>query len=225
MSASEPADVQRMSYSNALAEAERSGRPFLVFEDRDGRQQLFSFTSGSTSVSVGRRSSSDLVIDWDEQVSRLHARFERAAGGWTLIDDGFSSNGTFVNAERLSGGRQLKDGDSLRFGSTTVLFHWPQGGAVAVADEPVAPPRVRLSSTQRRVLGALCRPYKATVAPPGPATDQQIADELVLSVGEVRAHLSVLYAKLEIDQAPSDDRRVRLAECALSTGLLSERDL
>lgn len=225
MSASEPADLQRMSYSRALAEAERSGRPFLVFEDRDGRQQLFSFRSGSTSVSVGRRSSSDLVIDWDEQVSRLHARFERAADGWMLVDDGFSSNGTFVNAERLDGRRQVNDRDSLRFGSTTVLFRWPQGGAVAVADGPVSPPGVRLSSTQRRVLMALCRPYKGAVAPAGPATDQQIADELVLSVGEVRAHLGVLCAKLGIDQAPSDDRRVRLAKHALSTGLLSERDV
>ena len=70
-----------------------------------------------------------------------------------------------------------------------------------------------LSTTQRRVLVALCRP----TGPDGfasPATDQQIADELFLSVGEVRTHLRVLYAKLGIEQAARTSRG-----SALSSGL------
>ena len=57
------------------------GRPFLHFTDGDDRQQqLFGFESGS-SVSVGRQPSvRTSLLDWDEQVSRVHARFERVGG-------------------------------------------------------------------------------------------------------------------------------------------------
>ncbi len=58
-----------------------------------------------------------------------------------------------------------------------------------------------------------------------PATDQQIAEELFLSAGEVRTHLRVLYAKLGVEQLPPSEMRVRLVERAFSAGLISERDL
>lgn len=147
------------------------------------------------SVTVGRGSSSDLVLNWDAQVSRVHARFERVAEGWELIDGGLSRNGTFVNDRRLSGRHRLNDGDVVRFGRTVVTFRSPQ--RVEAPKPPPQPPRaaVSLSTNQRRVLAALCRPCQAS-GHAVPATDEQIADELVLSVSEVRAHLRVLYAKL-----------------------------
>jgi FHA domain len=215
VAANPPAEAQ--GDAKALFEAERSGRPFLVYRDRDGRQRLFLFAADASSASVGRRPSSDLVLDWDAQVSRSHARFERADDGWALVDDGLSSNGTFVNEERLSGKRPLNDGDALRFGTTAVTFRSPAGQPRVAA--------VRLSTTQRRVLTALCRPYKDGSGLARPATDEQIAEELVLSVGEVRAHLKVLCAKLDLDGAPGMETRARLVERALSTGLVSERDL
>jgi predicted component of type VI protein secretion system len=227
VSASQPADPRGRSDSDALVEAERAGRPFLVFRDRDDRQQLFFFAPRSKSASVGRRPSSDVVIDWDAQVSRLHARFERADEDiWSIVDDGLSSNGTFVNDERLSGRRRLSDRDTVRFGRTTVLFRAPaQAPQIPRPDVAEKPAAVQLSSTQRRVLVALCRPCKGAMTTADPATDQQIADELVLSVAEIRAHLSVLYAKLGVEDPPGDEPRVRLVERAFSTGLISERDL
>jgi pSer/pThr/pTyr-binding forkhead associated (FHA) protein len=227
VSASQPLDANGISDSEALAEAERSGRPFLVFRDRDGRQQLFLFAPGSASASVGRRPSSDLVIDWDPQVSRLHARFERAGeDGWAIVDDGPSSNGTFVNEERVSGTRALRDGDIVRFGATRVLFRAREPAQRRrPADPAEMPAALQLSSTQRRVLTALCRPCKGGVPSAQPATDQQIAQELVLSVGEVRGHLKVLYARLGLEQTPHSEPRARLVERALSTGLIAERDL
>ena len=48
---------------------------------------------------------------------------------------------------------------------------------------------------------------------------------LFLSVGAVRTHLRVLYAKLGVEQLPQNERRVRLAERAFSGGLIAERDL
>lgn len=241
--ANRPADAQSASDMQARAERERAGQPFLVFRDRDGRQERLSFAPGLDSVSVGRRSSSDLVLDWDDQVSRQHARFERAHDAWVIVDDGPSSNGTFVNEERVTGKRRLSDGDAVRFGTTTVTFHLPAPApARPPAPEPARPPApeparapvpprpkppggVSLSTAQRRVLAALCRPYKDRRGFASPATDEQIADELFLSVGEVKAHIKVLYVKLGFTEAPKPETRVRLAERAFSTGLVSERDL
>jgi pSer/pThr/pTyr-binding forkhead associated (FHA) protein len=203
-------------------EAERGGRPFLLYRDGDGMEQVFSFEPGSAEASVGRQQSSDLVLDWDGQVSRLHARFERADDDWVVVDDGISRNGTFVNGERLSGRHRLSDCDRLRFGSTTMTFRSPQVEAapppVAVAAEAEA--AVDLSTSQRRVLEALCGPYKGggIATPPN---DEQIAEELFLSTHVVKTHLAVLFAKLDVDEPTDDQRRVRLVERAFQSGVVS----
>jgi pSer/pThr/pTyr-binding forkhead associated (FHA) protein len=224
VSANPPADAQSISDLKARVEAERAGEPFLLFRDRDGRQRLFLFAPNITRASVGRQPSSDLVLDWDDQVSRLHARFERAGACWEVVDDGLSRNGTFVNGERVSGRRGLNDGDTVRFGMTAVTFRSPkqQRGVVEAAQTPDS---VQLSTTQRRVLVALCRPYKGRGGFASPATDEQIAEELVISVAAVKAHLKVLYAKLGVEELPNNEPRVRLVERALSAGLLSDREL
>ena len=183
------------------------------------------FPAGAMQASVGRSAPSDLLLDWDDQVSRLHARFERVRDSWEVIDDGLSTNGTFVNGERLSGRRRLTDGDSLRFGTTTAVFRSPDRAQSQAADAAKVPSAVGLSTTQRRVLAALCRPYQGASGFATPAADAQIAEELVLSVGEVRAHLRVLYAKLSVEELPQDQKRVRLVERAFSAGLISDRDL
>jgi pSer/pThr/pTyr-binding forkhead associated (FHA) protein len=211
-------------------EAERAGRPFLLYTDGDDREQVFSFESAQ--ASVGRERSADLVLGWDGQVSRLHARFERDGEDWTIVDDGISRNGTFVNDERVSGRRRLSDGDRLRFGSTTMTFRSPQVEGQAPEEQaapeqappeqapPAQTPAVDLSTSQRRVLEALCAPYKggAFATPP---TDEQIAEDLFLSVRAVRTHLAVLLAKLDVDEPSEDQRRVRLVERAFESGVIS----
>jgi pSer/pThr/pTyr-binding forkhead associated (FHA) protein len=230
VSANPRGDARSVSAAEARADAERSGRPFLLFRDGNDRERVFQFGREAQSATVGRRSSSDLTLDWDDQVSRLHARFERSGDSWVLVDDGLSSNGTFVNGERVDDRRPLRDGDSLRFGNTTVTFRSPPTpqarDQARSAPKPLAktPLALGLSSTQRRVLIALCRPYQDENAFATPATDQQIADELVLSIAEVRAHLRVLSAKLGVDAQRRDEARARLVERAFSDGLISERD-
>ena len=220
--------MQSVSVSDLKAriEAERTGDPFLLYLDGEGKQRLFALESHLTQASVGRRESADLPLDWDDQVSRLHAQFERVEQDWTVIDDGLSRNGTFVNGERLTGRRRLTDGDTVRFGSTTVTFRSPevdqQSGTAVASQSPTA---VDLSTTQRRVLVALCRPYKDGGSFATPATNQQIADELFLSVDAVKTHLRVLFAKFGIEQLPQNQKRMRLVERAFYSGAISERDL
>jgi pSer/pThr/pTyr-binding forkhead associated (FHA) protein len=177
-------------------------------------------------VSIGRRPTVDVVLDWDDQVSRVHARLERVEEEWTVVDDGLSRNGTFVNGERIHGRRRLSDGDTLRFGSTTMTFRSPQlevvAGTAIAGDSPAA---VDLSGGQRRVLVALCRPYKEGAAFASPATNQQIAEELYLSVDAVKTHLRVLFAKFGVEQLPQNQKRTRLVERAFLSGVISEHDL
>jgi predicted component of type VI protein secretion system len=219
----------------ARFEAEQAGQPVLVYKDGQGRQQRWQLEPGMAHVSVGRLDSSDLRLDWDEGVSRIHARFERSGDDWSIVDDG-SRNGTFVNGQRVSGRRRLNDGDSLRFGATTVTFHAPHaeqarvdapqpGGQPGPAAAAEAPSGLDLSTTQRRVLVALCRPYKGGNVFASPVTDDQLSAELFLPVKAVQKHLVVLFAKFGVDKLPKDERRVRLVELAFNWGVISERDL
>jgi pSer/pThr/pTyr-binding forkhead associated (FHA) protein len=219
------ADAQPVADLKARVEAERAGRPFLLYRDDDDRQRLFCFDPGSVSVSVGRRPPSDLMLDWDAQVSRLHARFEWVKDGWEVVDDGASRNGTFVNEERLSGRRRLNDGDTLRFGTTTLSFRSPEREQSAAPEAAGNPAAASLSTSQRRVLTALCRRYAAGTEVAGPDADQQIAEELFLSAGAVKTHIGVLCAKLGVEEQPPDRVRTRLVQRALQAGLISDRDL
>ena len=61
------------------------------------------------------------------------------------------------------------------------------------------------------MLIALCRPFKDNDAFATPATNQQIAAELFLSVDAVKGHLRTLFAKFGVDELPQMQKRVRAA--------------
>ena len=102
----------------AQIEAERAGRPFLVFRDGEGEQAIVAVEEGATELWVGRSESADVRLGWDEEVSALHAQIEVVRDECTLVDDGLSRNGSYVNEERVHGRRHLRDGDAIRFGRT-----------------------------------------------------------------------------------------------------------
>ena len=207
-------------------EAERAGRPFLVLRDGAGEQRILAIEEGATELWVGRGEASGLRLDWDEEVSALHAQIEVVGGECTLLDDGLSRNGSFVNTERVHGRRRLRDGDTLRFGQTTVLFRRPGESApeaTVVASE--VPAAATVSPGQRRVLLALCRPFKNGSNFATPPTNQAIAEELHLSVDAVKTHMRALFEKLELEDLPQNRKRVALIEKALQSGVVAPRDL
>lgn len=210
----------------AQIEAERGGRPFLVFRDGDDKQRILVVEEGATELWVGRGGSADVQLDWDEEVSALHAQIEVVRDESTLLDDGLSRNGSFVNEERVQGRRRLRDGDTLRFGRTAVLYRRPGEStpeATAIAAE--TPAAAAVSPAQRRVLLALCRPYKDGDAFATPATNQQIGEELHLSVDAVKTHMRALFEKLGVEDLPQNRKRVALVERALQSGVVAKRDL
>jgi pSer/pThr/pTyr-binding forkhead associated (FHA) protein len=210
----------------AQIEAERGGRPFLVYRDGSGGQRIVVVAAGTSALWVGRGESADLRLDWDEEVSALHAQIEVVRDECTLLDDGLSRNGSFVGEERVDGRRRLRDGDTLRFGRTAVLFRRPgEGASEATAAASEVPAAATVSPGQRRVLLALCRPFKHGAAFATPPTNQAIAAELHLSVDAVKTHMRALFEKLGVEDLPQNRKRVALAEAALQSGVVSRREL
>ena len=82
-----------------------------------------------------------------------------------------------------------------------------------------------LTPAQRKVLIALCRPLAEGTGIATPATNKEIADELVLSVEAVKAHLRGLFERFEVGDIPQNQKRVALAERAFRTGSVTPRDL
>jgi hypothetical protein len=208
----------------ALLVAERAGEAFLAFRDEQGHLRLFAAGDRGESSTLGRRAETDLSIPWDSEISGLHAELHHLGGEWTIVDDGLSTNGTYLNGERISGRQRLRDGDRVRIGQTVLVYRAAQGGSAGATVSAGGPPEVHLTDTQRRVLIALCRPYRdgsfAT-----PATNQEVAAEVFLSVDAVKMHLRTLFGKFELGHLPQNLKRARLAECALQFGVISHRDL
>lgn len=217
-----PAELQ------AQLAAERSGGAFLVWRGPEGDQRLLALPEAG-GVAVGRDPACDVALGEDEEVSRLHAELERVGPEWVLADHGLSRNGSFLNGERVLGERPLRDGDTLRFGATQVLFRDP-ARREARPTRPAAgmggiPIGEALSPTQRAVLIALCRPFRDGSPFAVPASNQQIADEVSLSVARVKAHLRDLFERLGVGDLPHNAKRARLVELAFQTGAVAPREL
>jgi FHA domain/Bacterial regulatory proteins, luxR family len=208
---------------SALLAAEREGGPFLAYRDGAGDLRLAPLVD-LTSVTIGRGEHNDIELGWDAEVSRTHAQLELVGAEWTLVDDGLSRNGSFINGERVVGRRRLSEGDVLRVGRTSIVFRapGPPAASTAVANSAAL---VRLTEGERRVLVALCRPLTVPGTAAVPASNREIAAELHLSQDGVKTHIRALFAKLGIEALPQYRKRSELAQRALEAGLVSQRDL
>jgi pSer/pThr/pTyr-binding forkhead associated (FHA) protein len=81
-------------------------------------------------VNIGRADYNDLVIP-DESVSTQHAKLQRREGVWVLVDLD-STNGTFVDGDRVKGESPLGPGVTVRFGDISLLFE-PTDDSAGVA--------------------------------------------------------------------------------------------
>jgi pSer/pThr/pTyr-binding forkhead associated (FHA) protein len=218
-----------------------SGAPYLRYRDGDARERVHQLDAPGP-VTIGRSSEADIALTWDARASRAHARLELVGddpvGDWTVVDDGPSRNGTFVNGQRVHERIRLRPGDRLVLGGTAMRFCAPTDAAGAAAspgattdldaiergsETMVLPTGARLtreslSDTQRRVLAALARPVERSAG--APATDEQIAAATFLSTETIRATLTALCLRLGLQSLPEDERRAKLAQRALASGVL-----
>lgn len=210
-----PGDLRR------IIDARRAGAPFLAYADEDGALSIHPLAAEESPITIGRAAAATVSLSWDGQVSRSHALLVAIGEEWVLEDDGLSRNGTFVAGRRLAAHRRLEDGDVVQVGRTQLLFRRPGADAASSTELVGERPAPDLTPTQRRILSALCRPYLLNSLGP-PATNVAIATELTITVDAVKSHLTVLFRKFGVGGS-HNEKRVRLAERALTAGLVDLR--
>jgi DNA-binding CsgD family transcriptional regulator len=203
-----------------VMDQERKGGDFALLRDDAGDLRLIDLDRQGDQLSIGRDASSAIPLTWDREVSRLHARLSRVGDAWVVEDDGLSRNGTYLNGERLTGAARLKDRDMLRLGNVTVGYRSASGGSgseTLTSAETAAP---EISAAERKVLQALARPWAEGHGLSAPASNGEIAEELVLSVHTVKSHLRKLFGKFGLDQVPQSRKRAALVEAAFRAGVI-----
>ena len=91
--------------------------PYLVVKEM-GAERVHPVESDEISIGRSRQNEIRLLA---EQASRRHCRVIRKDNGYRVID-GPSSNGTFVNGERIED-KTLTDGDAIAVGTAKLVFH------------------------------------------------------------------------------------------------------
>jgi hypothetical protein len=107
---------------------------------------------------IGRSTPGLGSLGGDSEISRVHARVYNDASGQLIVEDLGSTNGTFVNGNRITAATPLRPGDQVRVGQTTMSV---EGGAAdgATSVGNVIPPAAAAAAV----------PPPAAAAPPPPA--------------------------------------------------------
>jgi predicted component of type VI protein secretion system len=121
---------------------------------RSGPTPGAAFALEGDQLTIGRDSTNEITIN-DAEVSRRHARLTFQGGKFVLEDLG-STNGTFVNGQRLAGPRVLKAGEVVSFGEQIVL----------VFEASTFDPAATIASPRATAVPSVSRPISA---PPPPA--------------------------------------------------------
>jgi pSer/pThr/pTyr-binding forkhead associated (FHA) protein len=183
--------------------------------------QSWRFSLQEDRATVGKAVENDISLEDDPMASHLHAVLEQFPAAWCVTDLG-SSNGTWVNGERIWSSRRLRHGDEIRVGQTRLIFRDPPSTAGAQTEVEDAPPN--LTARERDVLVALCRPLLDRDMFTEPASTRAIGEELVITQAAVKQHLVNLYDKFGV-AAGDANRRSRLANEALRRGAVSVSEL
>jgi FHA domain-containing protein len=186
-----------------------------------GVELIAEFPLPGAETTVGRATTNDVCID-DDKVSRQHAIVRRTGNAGWRVTDLDSTNGTFVNDQRVRADRPLRDRDRIRVGDTELVFCAPEiePARRTIVAALRTPPDV--TRRERDVLTMLCRPLFGPDRFQLPASTKQIAVDLVVSESAVRHHLDRLYDKFEIYDDDADERRRRLAIEAIRSGVVRE---
>jgi predicted component of type VI protein secretion system len=133
---------------------------------RSGPTPGITFPLEGDQLVIGRDSSNSVAIN-DAEISRKHSRLS-FQGGKYVIEDLGSTNGTFVNGQRLAGPVVLKPGDVISLGEQIVLMYdainQDPGATVAVSRKAlkIEPPRAQTSAPAYTPPPAAAAPAKKT---------------------------------------------------------------
>ena len=109
-----------------VADGQESRRPPYLTDPAGREHEL-----AADVVTIGRAVENDLVVT-SRRVSREHARLRRQ--GWRVfLEDRGSTNGTFLNGERIHDPVELRDEDRIGVGDVIFVFHDP---AITIRETP-----------------------------------------------------------------------------------------
>ena len=114
----------------APAGAAASAGPLANFLVRSGGLKGTRLIVKTPVANIGRADYNDLVLP-DESVSTSHAKLQRREGVWVLMDLA-STNGTYVDGERITADTPIAPGTLVRFGDVQLVFE-PTDDAMGVA--------------------------------------------------------------------------------------------
>jgi serine phosphatase RsbU (regulator of sigma subunit) len=99
----------------------------------EGTKQGKRLEIGAEPITIGRGATQTVVCD-DRDVSRQHARVS-LVHGMVMLEDLNSTNGTFVDEERITGAVTLKDGARIRLGGQVLKYERRSRAEVKKAEE------------------------------------------------------------------------------------------
>ena len=204
-------------------EADRRGIPYLLYRPHPDEQRILELAPSVERVTIGRQPACDVSLPEDPSVSRVHAVLDRIGDEWTLVDDGSSRNGSFVNGQRIHGRQLLCNGDLVRVGDSHLAYRALRD-QVTAETQPARTPDIIVSAAQRRVLIVLCRPF-ADAGFAALPSNAEIAEELFLSAETVKSHLHALFQVFGLEDVPHHQKRAQLATAALERGVVTLPDL
>jgi pSer/pThr/pTyr-binding forkhead associated (FHA) protein len=106
----------RVGGGGAKKSANKGASQFVVIEPKQHRGATYTLSSV---LAIGRLEENDIVIDDDAFISSHHARIEIRPEGTWVVDLG-STNGCFVNGQRVADERSVRKGDRIQVGSTVL---------------------------------------------------------------------------------------------------------
>jgi pSer/pThr/pTyr-binding forkhead associated (FHA) protein len=162
-------DLAKLAASASKPKAAGAGKATAATGGRvvsltDGRE----YTVAGNSLTFGRDANSDVVVSGG-QVSRRHAEIVTTPRGYVLVDS--STNGVFVNGERVQGQRLLARADVVRIGEEEFRFY-ADAAPAAAAPEPVvaaplaAPPPPAPAAPAAVPVAADAAPVRPAAPPP-----------------------------------------------------------
>src|SRR5437763_3114021 len=169
----------------SAAPARPAGAAFASFLVRSGGLMGRRLPVKTPVVNLGRADYNDIVLP-DPSVSTSHAKLQRREGVWVLVDLD-STNGTFVEGERVSGEAPLGPGTMVGLGDVQLLFEpadekqsvlkgggtqvlrTPHSSAPPGPPAPAAPPGPPASPARPAPPPPSAAPARPGAAAPGPA--------------------------------------------------------
>jgi len=177
--------IEAVAPSSPSSPPRPTGVAFASFLVRSGGLMGQRLPVKTPVVNLGRADYNDIVLP-DPSISTSHAKLQRREGVWVLVDLD-STNGTFVEGERVKGEAPLGPGAMVRLGDVQLLFEpvdekqgvlkgggtqvlrAPHSPAPAPPPAPAAPPGPPASPTRPAPPPPSAAPARPGAAAPGPA--------------------------------------------------------